>query len=42
MKINDLKLSIDNWKVKDTEYQQKIDAKREELETRVFLLILAK
>ena len=34
LKINDLKLSIDNWKVKDTEYQQKIDAKREELETK--------
>ena len=34
LKINDLKLSIDNWKAKDTEYQQKIDAKREELETK--------
>ena len=34
LKINDLKLSIANWKAKDAEYQQKIDAKREELEAK--------
>lgn len=33
-KISDLKLSIENWKAKDAEYQQKIDAKREELEAK--------
>lgn len=33
-KISDLKLSIDNWKSKDAEYQQKIDAKRAELESK--------
>lgn len=33
-KISDLKLSIENWKAKDAEYQQKIDAKREKLETK--------
>ncbi len=34
LKISDLKLSIDNWKAKDAEYQQKIDAKRVELEAK--------
>ena len=34
LKISDLKSSIDNWKAKDAEYQQKIDAKREELEAK--------
>lgn len=33
-KISVLKLSIANWKAKDAEYQQKIDAKREELEAK--------
>lgn len=33
-KINDLKQSIENWKAKDAEYQQKIDAKRAELEAK--------
>lgn len=33
-KINELKVSINNWKSKDTEYQQKIDAKRAELEAK--------
>lgn len=32
LKINELKQSIDDWKSKDAEYQQKIDAKRAELE----------
>ena len=34
MKIRDLQLSISNWKTKDTEYQQKIDEKRAELEAK--------
>lgn len=34
LKIKDLKQSIDNWKAKDVEYQQKIDAKRAELESK--------
>ena len=34
LKIKDLKQSIDSWKTKDVEYQQKIDAKRAELETK--------
>lgn len=34
LKIRDLKLSIDNWKAKDADYQQKIDAKRVELEAK--------
>lgn len=34
LKINDLKQSIDSWKAKDIEYQQKIDAKRTDLETK--------
>ncbi len=33
-KINDLKQSIEGWKAKDAEYQQKIDAKRAELESK--------
>jgi ABC-type Mn2+/Zn2+ transport system ATPase subunit/histidinol phosphatase-like PHP family hydrolase len=33
-KIEDLKVAINNWKAKDTEYQQKIDAKRAELENK--------
>lgn len=34
LKIKNLQLSIENWKTKDAEYQQKIDAKRVELEAK--------
>jgi len=33
-KISDLKQSIESWKAKDSEYQQKIDTKRAELEAK--------
>ena len=33
-KINELKIHVSNWKAKDADIQQKIDAKRAELEAK--------